>query len=74
MADAVFEASSIACKEQQVAVSVLPLVSKSMKLSPSTSYPCSLRRYAVTEESTPPLIPTITFGIVYYNPIDKAAS
>jgi hypothetical protein len=30
---------------------------------PSTSYPFSFRRYAATDESTPPLIPAITFGI-----------
>ena len=30
-------------------------------VTPITSYPCSFKRYAATEESTPPDIPTTTF-------------
>ena len=34
-------------------------------VTPITSYPCFLRRYAATDESTPPDIPTTTLLILY---------
>src|SRR5580692_12897958 len=58
-------ASSTSATEQQPESDTPP---QSFNVAPTTSWPCSIKRPAATDESTPPLMATRTFTVLVCQP------